>query len=69
MTGRVFEPVGLMKRDLEVNAQLGVYRLPDYPSILPVYFVVARRRCRVSQADLQVAGQHPVVGSGGVNTL
>ena len=47
LTGRVFEPVGLMKRGWNQKTQLGVYLPPGYPDIIPVYFVSTRRRCRV----------------------
>ena len=36
-----------VKRDLDVNTQLSVYRLSDYPDSIPVYFVATRRCCRV----------------------
>ena len=47
LTGRVFEPVSLMKRGWNQKTQLGVYLPPGYPDIIPVYFVSTRRRCRV----------------------
>ena len=47
VTGRVFEPVGLMKRDLDVQAQIGVELMAGPNSDLRVYFISTHRRCLV----------------------
>ena len=47
VTGRVFEPVGLMKRDLDVYAQLVVELMASPTLCVWVYFVFTRRRCVV----------------------
>ena len=47
VTGCVFEPVGLMKRDLGVYAQLGVELMTSPTLCVRVYFVFTRRRCVV----------------------
>ena len=46
-TGRVFKPVGLMKRDLDVQAQIGVELMSGPTSGVRVYFVSTHRRCLV----------------------
>ena len=47
VTGQFFEPVGLMKRDLGVQAQIGVELMSGPTSGVWVYFVSTHRRCLV----------------------
>ena len=47
VTGRVFEPVGLMKRDLDVQAQIVVEPMSGPTSGVRVYFVFTHCRCLV----------------------
>ena len=47
VTGRVFEPVGLMKRDLDVHAQLGVELIAGPTLGVRVCFVFACRCCNL----------------------